>query len=65
YTVIIPYKLKDLFALIMENKMFIEAMEYLYNSGLYEYLSKEESKIWHLSPFKLFDMLERKAKQLY
>lgn len=60
YSAIIPYKVKDVIALIMENKKmkFVEAIGYLYASQLYDFLSKEETKIWHLSNYKLFDILE-------
>ena len=64
YSVIIPYKIKDIILLIMENKKkaFLEAIDYLYNSNLYEYLSNEESKFWHLSYSKLFDLLEEEKQ---
>ena len=64
YIAIIPYKIKDIVALIMENKkkLFIDAVNYLYNSKLYEYLSKEETKFWHFSSYKLFDLLEEEKQ---
>lgn len=36
---------------------FIDAIDYLYNSKIYESLHTESSKIWHLSAEKLVDML--------
>ena len=67
YSAIIPYKIKDIILLIMENKekKFLEAMDYLYNSKLYEYLSNEESKFWHFSQFKLFDLLEEEKQNTF
>ncbi len=64
YTVIIPYKVKDIVLLIMKNKkmMFLNAIDYLYSSNLYEYLNNEESKLWHLSSSKLFDLLEEEKQ---
>lgn len=64
YSVIIPYKIKDIILLIMENKKkaFLEAIDYLYNSNLYDYISNEESKLWHLSYSKLFDLLEEEKQ---
>ena len=64
YNVIIPYKIKDIIQLIMENKQkaFLQAIDYLYNSKLYEYLSNEETKFWHFSHYKLFDLLEEEKQ---
>jgi hypothetical protein len=60
YKTLIPYKLIDIIQLIMNNKKksFFEALHYLYGSKLYNALSNETTKIWHLSHYKLFDMLE-------
>jgi len=46
--------------LIMENQNLsnIEATKLFYNSDLYEMLENEESKLWHLSPFVLYELLE-------
>jgi len=57
---IMPLKVEDLISLIVENKQFeFEiALQYLYDSKLYNALSVEETKLWHLSTEKLFDMLE-------
>lgn len=64
YLAIIPYKIKDVIALIMDNKKqhFLEAVRYLYISELYKYLSKEETKFWHFSSYKLFDLLEEEKQ---
>ena len=61
---IIPLKIQDLAAMIMEQKQieFRKAIQYLYNSKLYETLSNEETKLWHLSKEKLFDMLENEKR---
>ncbi len=60
YTFIIPYKVIDLVSLITELKklVFLDAINYLYSSQLYNYLSDETTKLWHLSTHKLFSMLE-------
>ena len=67
YNAIIPYKIKDLIFLIMENKQkgFLDAIDYLYNSDLYEYLNNEETKFWHFSHFKLFDLLEEEKQNSF
>ena len=46
--------------LIMDNRKLtnIEAATLFYNSALYEMLEKEESKLWHLSPLTLHELLE-------
>ena len=64
YTAIIPYKVKDIILIIMKNKkkMFLDALYYLYNSELYEYLSNEETKFWHFSSSKLYDLLENEKQ---
>ena len=64
YKAIIPYKIKDLIQLIIENKqkVFLHAIDYLYSSELYEYLSNEETKFWHFSPTKLFELLEEEKQ---
>ena len=46
--------------LIMENRKLtnIEALTLFYNSTLYAMLENEESKLWHLSPLVLYELLE-------
>lgn len=60
YSALVTYKVKDLIAIIIEKKQvsFLSALEYLYSSKLYEYLSDESLKLWHMSSFKLFEVLE-------
>jgi len=36
----------------------IEAVKLLYSSILYEKLEKESTKLWHLSPLALYELLE-------
>jgi hypothetical protein len=59
YKSIIPYKVMDVVYYLMtkNNFGFREALGYLYDSKLYSFLSKEETKLWHLSAYKLFDIL--------
>lgn len=60
YSALIPYKIIGIVKLIMENKEtdFPNAISYLYKTQLYEFLSDEQTKLWHLSPHKLFDLME-------
>ena len=46
--------------MIMENKDFtnIEAIELFYNSDVYAMLENESSKLWHLSPLTLYELLD-------
>jgi len=46
--------------LIMDNRKLtaIDAATLLYNSSLYAMLENEESKLWHLSPLTLYELLE-------
>lgn len=61
---LIPFKIEDFISLIIEKKQidFEDAIVYLYDSKLYEALSKEETKLWHLSTYELFNMLENEKK---
>ena len=64
----IPEKLSALLAilnpaviqLLMENRKLtnIEATKLFYNSDLYAMLENEASKLWHLSPLVLHELLE-------
>jgi len=46
--------------LIMDNRNLsnIEAVKLFYNSALYAMLENEASKLWHLSPLTLYELLE-------
>jgi hypothetical protein len=46
--------------LIMDNRKLtnIEAAKLFYSSALYAMLENEESKLWHLSPLTLYELLE-------
>jgi len=46
--------------LIMDNRKLtaIDAATLFYNSALYAMLENEESKLWHLSPLTLYELLE-------
>jgi len=50
--------------LIIENKKItnIEAVNLFYNSELYEMLENEASKLWHLSPLTLYELLEEELE---
>ena len=60
FQALIPFKIEDFISLIIDRKQldFEGAIVYLYDSKLYEALSKEETKLWHLSIPELFNMLE-------
>lgn len=64
YSSLIPYKIADIVSLIIKEKEydFINSLKYLYNSKLYEYLSDETTKLWHLSSEKLFDILKNEKQ---
>ncbi len=64
YSALIPYKICDIVALIIENYQysFPDALQFLYPSKLYQNLSIESTKLWHLSAYKLFDMLEEEKQ---
>jgi hypothetical protein len=65
---LIELKIRDLVGAIMDRKNldFEVAIAYLYSSTLYRLLVDENSKLWHLSDVKLFEMLmnEIENKQL-
>lgn len=65
YASLIPYKILEIISLIIGNNQlnFINALNYLYASKLYNYLTDETTKLWHLSAEKLFEMLESEKKQ--
>ena len=50
--------------LIMDNRKLssIEATTLFYNSALYAMLENEASKLWHLSPLTLYELLEEELK---
>jgi len=64
YASIIPYKINAIISLIIDYKklIFVDALQYLYQSKLYEFLSDEQTKLWHLSPNKLFQLLENEKQ---
>jgi hypothetical protein len=63
-----PEKLSSLLAIlnpaivqiIMENRGLtnIEATKLLYDSSLYDMMENEASKLWHLSPLTLYELLD-------
>ena len=55
----IKIKIQALVDLIMENKCltFEDALSYLCHSRMYKVLVRENSKIWHFSTEKLFEIL--------
>jgi len=50
--------------LIMDNRKLtnIEATKLFYNSALYAMLENELSKLWHLSPLTLYELLEEELE---
>ena len=61
---IIELKIADIISMIIELKKmsFEDSLQYFYTSQLYEALTLESTKIWHLSTTKLVDMLEMEKK---
>jgi len=59
FNLILPIKLQGLISLISQKNLlsFFDAIHYLYESKLYDSLSDEETKLWHLSNYKLYSML--------
>ena len=59
-TILIPPVIR----LIMDNRKLdnIEATTLFYNSELYAMLENEKSKIWHLSPLTLYELLEEELE---
>jgi len=62
---IIPFKIQSLVALTIHEKKisFFDALEYIYTSALYQALTEESTKLWHLSATKLFDLLETEKRE--
>jgi hypothetical protein len=60
FDLIVELKVQGIVSLILEDQQFefVDAIQYLYESKLYEALLEEKTKIWHLSAEKLFDMLK-------
>jgi len=50
--------------LIIENRNItsIDATNIFYSSDLYAMLENEESKLWHLSPVTLYELLKEELK---
>lgn len=61
---IVELKIADIVSIIIDTKVlnFEDALQYLYTSELYKTLTVEETKLWHLSAEKLFDMLENEKE---
>jgi hypothetical protein len=61
FNAILPLKVQSVISLLMERKnlSFKNAMSYLYSSELYQFLEKEETKVWRYSPMMLFSLIER------
>jgi len=61
---LVQLKIRDIVSLIMTRNAldFEEALHYLYTSQLYSMLIDEDTKLWHLSNPKLFDMLINEKK---
>lgn len=60
YSALISYKVRDVLSLVMNDSdmCFKDAILYLLSSQLYACLQDEDSKLWHLSAHKLYDMLK-------
>ena len=60
FEVLLPIFITDLIKKSIEQKNILqdEAISLLYNSKLYDLLNDEESKVWHYSTDKLFQLFE-------
>jgi hypothetical protein len=60
FDALLPLKVQSVLSLLIERKKmaFIEALRYLYSSQLYQFLEKEETKVWYYSPLLLFELIE-------
>ncbi|MDO9581138.1 MAG: hypothetical protein Q7J06_11350 [Bacteroidales bacterium] len=61
---ILELKISDIVALIIdrEHLNFEDGLQYLYESKLYAMLIDENSKLWHLSAAKHFEMLNNEKQ---
>jgi|688.fasta_scaffold1729502_2 hypothetical protein len=68
FEALFPVKIQDLISLIIEREIsdFNEAVQFLYESKLYEKLADEKTKLWHLSSEKLLEilLLEKRTGEL-
>jgi hypothetical protein len=57
---ILHIKIQEIISVIIDTRQFKfnQAVEYFYSSRLYDALSDEGTKLWHLSSEKLFEILE-------
>ena len=60
FEALLPLVVTDILQRIIEQKNIIqeEAISLFYNSGLYAMLENEQTKIWHYSTDKLFQLFE-------
>ena len=58
YLALLPIFVTDLIIKIIEQKKISqdEAISMFYNSGLYLFLENEQTKVWHYSTDKLFQL---------
>jgi hypothetical protein len=50
---------KNWLEFVIENRFDrLDAIKLFYNSKIYETLSREETKLWHLSALTLYDLLD-------
>ena len=57
---ILPSKISWMADMLVEDKgiSIVEAMRQIYSSNIYQELENEETKMWHLGPVALYQMLE-------
>ncbi|GAB3353425.1 hypothetical protein GCM10027566_13830 [Arachidicoccus ginsenosidivorans] len=63
----LPYKIQQLLGVILEKRNIgvKDAISFLYDSKLYKELSGDDSYLWGLSPYNLYDQLiQEKAEAL-
>ena len=63
-TAVMPFKLQQLVAVIMEKKQLgvKDAFHYLYTSHCYTLLLQEDAKLWYMSALGIYDLLEEEKQ---
>jgi len=64
FEAILPLKVESVIEKLIEQKKFSleTALSYLYDSQLYSFLEREETKMWYYSPMMLVSLLENEKK---
>lgn len=57
---LLPSKVSQLARIYAEDKgvNYLDALRYIYHSKTYKQLEEEETKLWHLGPVALYEILQ-------